>query len=335
MKRKAQSSVFFFWTAAIVVCLFAVLLTLLLSSCGGGDVPVTTPPPPVSESESPESQSPESENPESENPESQNPESQNPESQNPESQSPGSQNPESQSPESQNPESQQPGASQTGGNGTASNPSGVVLGETADAGQAYIDRLTFIGDSTTYGLWYYSNEAPLLTGELESEQVWTPTSGTLALFNYNTATVRCPTPDGPELSIADACALKQPEYMVITLGVNGVASMNESYFKECYAGVINTIKQNSPNTKIICNSIYPVGRNYAQLASINNEKINAANEWIKAVAAETGCKYSDTCSVLKDAEGWLPDNLQNGDYIHLNAAGFQLVLQYLRTHAYL
>ena len=238
-------------------------------------------------------------------------------------------------------ESDQPGNSSTpasdpaAGESTAPSGDSVILGETADAGQAYIDRLTFIGDSTTYGLWYYSNEAPLLTGELESEQVWTPSSGTLALFNYKTATVRCPTPDGPEISIAEAAALKQPEYLVITLGVNGVSDMSEEYFKECYTGVINTVLDASPNTKIICNSIYPVGRNYAQLSSINNDKINAANEWIKEVAAATGTRYSDTCSVLKDAEGWLRDDYQNGDYIHLNAAGFTAVLEYLRTHAYL
>ena len=300
-----RNSGYVIWTGGIFLCLFAVLLTLLLSSCGGSETPVTTPPAPAQESVNPES--------------------------------PGG-------------ESTDPGAVTTDPGTAATDPgaagpsdpagqttgqSGTILGETPDAGQAYIDKLTFIGDSTTYGLWYYSNEAPLLTGELESEQVWTPASGTLSLFNYATATVRCPTPDGPEISIAEACALKQPEYLVITLGVNGVAMMDEDYFKECYTGVINIVKENSPNTKIICNSIYPVGRSYAQLDSINNEKINAANEWIKEVAAATGTKYSDTCSVLKDAEGWLPDNLQNGDYIHLNAQGFQLVLQYLRTHAYI
>ena len=60
----------------------------------------------------------------------------------------------------------------------------TILGETADAGQAYIDKLTFLGDSTTYGLWYYN----VLTGGRETNQVWTPKSGTLALFNYATAT---------------------------------------------------------------------------------------------------------------------------------------------------
>ena len=300
MKRNAQSSVFFVWTAAIVICLFAVLLTLLLSSCGRGEeIPVSTPPAPVSESAQPgESESPEDNTP-----------------------APG--------------ESENPGEADNPGETGTEQGSGTILGETADAGQGYIDRLTFLGDSTTYGLWYYSNEAPLLTGELESQQVWTPDSGTLALFNYATATVECPTPNGPELTIAQACALKQPEYLVITLGVNGVATMDEEWFKEDYAAVVNIVKENSPNTKIICNSIYPVGRNYSELASINNEKINAANEWIKQVAAETGTKYSDTCSVLKDSEGWLRDDYQNGDYLHLNAAGFTAVLQYLRTHAYL
>ena len=59
------------------------------------------------------------------------------------------------------------------------------------------------------------------------------------------------------------------------------------------------------------------------------------DEKAQAVAAETGTRYSDTCSVLKDSEGWLRDDLQNGDYIHLNAQGFTEVLNYLRTHAYL
>ena len=284
----------------MVIWLWAVLLTLLLAVCGRGEeIPVGAPAAPVSESAQPgESESPEDNTP-----------------------APG--------------ESENPGEAENPGETGTEQGSGVILGETADAGQGYIDRLTFLGDSTTYGLWYYSNEAPLLTGELESQQVWTPDSGTLALFNYATATVECPTPNGPELTIAQACALKQPEYLVITLGVNGVATMDEEWFKEDYTAVVNIVKENSPNTKIICNSIYPVGRNYSELASINNEKINAANEWIKQVAAETGTKYSDTCSVLKDSEGWLRDDYQNGDYLHLNAAGFTAVLQYLRTHAYL
>lgn len=46
------------------------------------------------------------------------------------------------------------------------------LGETADAGDEYISKMVFIGDSTTYGLKAYE--------VLDGSQVWTPSSGTLA-----------------------------------------------------------------------------------------------------------------------------------------------------------
>ena len=206
----------------------------------------------------------------------------------------------------------------------------TVLGETADAGQEYIDKLTFLGDSTTYGLRYYK----MLSGGTDTTQVWTPTNGTLTLSYYATATIPYPAPGGTEITIQEAARQAQPEYLVITLGVNGVSFMNEETFKDCYTKLIQNILEVSPDTKIICNSIYPVGRSYEYLADINNDKITAANEWIKAVAAETGTRYSDTCSVLKDSEGWLRDDYQNGDYIHLNSDGFTAVLNYLRTHAY-
>ena len=206
----------------------------------------------------------------------------------------------------------------------------TVLGETADAGQEYIDKLTFLGDSTTYGLRYYK----MLSGGTDTTQVWTPTNGTLTLSYYATATIPYPAPGGTEITIQEAARQAQPEYLVITLGVNGVSFMNEETFKDCYTKLIQNILEVSPDTKIICNSIYPVGRSYEYLADINNDKITAANEWIKDVAAETGTRYSDTCSVLKDSEGWLRDDYQNGDYIHLNSDGFTAVLNYLRTHAY-
>ena len=207
----------------------------------------------------------------------------------------------------------------------------TVLGETADAGQEYIDKLTFLGDSTTYGLWYYN----VLTGGRETNQVWTPASGTLALFNYATATIEYPRPEsGNEISIQEAARQGQPEYLVITLGVNGVSSMDEESFKECYTNLINNILAVSPNTKIICNSIYPNMTSYQYYDSINNENITRANGWIQEIAAATGTRYADSCSVLKDANGALRAEYCNGDGIHLNADGFNAVLNYLRTHAY-
>ena len=293
MKRNAKNSMFFVWTLAIFACLLLVLFALIFSSCGqGAGVPVTTDPPAQSEMPADDGK----ESPDSGT-----------------SAEPGS---ESEAPDE-------------GVAASVTPASSVLLAETEDAGQEYIDKLTFLGDSTTYGLKYYE----VLSGGKNTTQVWTPASGTLTLFNYATATIVFPE-DGQEISIVDAVTRKLPEYLVITLGVNGVSMMDEDWFKTDYTALVQSIQAASPDTKIICNSIYPVENDYEQIESINNPNIPQANEWIKAVAEATGCKYADSASVLKAEDGSLREDYGNGDGIHLNADGFNAVLNYLRTHAY-
>ncbi len=199
------------------------------------------------------------------------------------------------------------------------------LNETEDMGQAYVDKFVFLGDSTTYGLGYYD--------VVSDSQVWTPASGTLTLSLWSTATIVYPE-DGSEISIKDAVAKKQPEYMLITLGVNGVSFMDEQYFITEYTNLVLAVKEASPNTKIILNSIYPVSASYPVSNGITNEKIDAANVWIERIANSTGIKYLDSESVLKGSDGYLPESYNNGDGLHLNADSFALVMNYLRTHGY-
>ena len=205
----------------------------------------------------------------------------------------------------------------------------TVLTETADAGQAYIDKIVFLGDSTTYGLRAYK----MLAGGKDTTQVWTPKTGTLTLSQASFATIVYPETD-EELTIADAVAKKKPEYLVITLGVNGVAFMKEDYFKSEYKKIIDSVQTASPDTKIICQSIFPVAKTYARLESINNELIDAANKWICEIAAECGVKYLDTNSALRDADGWLPEDYHNGDGMHLQTNSFTIELNNIRTHAW-
>jgi lysophospholipase L1-like esterase len=205
----------------------------------------------------------------------------------------------------------------------------TVLGETEDMGQEYIDKIIFLGDSTTYGLKAYG----MLSGGTDTTQVWTPASGTLALFNQSIATIVYPE-TGEEITIVEAVTRKQPEYLLITLGVNGVSSMDEDYFTLEYKKLVNNILEASPDTKIILNSIYPVASNYDKQEYINNEKITAANGWIRNLAEELGVRYLNSASVITGPDGFLMDEYQNGDGIHLNSAGFSRILEYIRTHGY-
>ncbi len=206
----------------------------------------------------------------------------------------------------------------------------TVLPETMDIGQEYVDKLVFLGDSTTLGLQTY--------GVLPQTQVWVPSNGTLSLFNWATENVMYYDPAAPDvaqsLSIPVAAATRQPEFLVITLGVNGVTLLDETAFKDYYRGLVQAIRQASPGTKVICQSIYPVIDGKAP-EGVTNAIIDTANTWILSVAEETGVRFLDSNGSLKDDSGNLNSSYESGDGMHLLPDGYQAILQYARTHAWL
>lgn len=209
-------------------------------------------------------------------------------------------------------------------------PNAAYLAETEDYGQEYIDKIIFVGDSTTYGLKAYA----MLNGGKSTKQVWTPASGTYSL-NQMVTTYKIVYPQtGEELTVADAAARAKPEYMVVTLGVNyGVPYCGETEFKKYYRMLLDAITAASPSTKLILQSIYPVATNN-ELKDITNEKIDLANSWIADLALEYGLKYLHTNPTLKDTDGYLFYSYQNGDGLHLKENGFEAVLKFIRTHGY-
>lgn len=207
----------------------------------------------------------------------------------------------------------------------------VRLEQTPDAGRAYLDKITFLGDSTTYGIGFYYGQG--YTDLCPPSQVWTPASGTLTLAYHSTATIVYP-PTGEEIPIKDAAERAKPEILLITLGVNGVSFMEEDVFIEAYTQLVHNIQEVSPDTKIILNSMYPVAASYGHLDQINNEKIRAANGWVERIAQDTGCRFLNSFEAVVGEDGNLPESSQNGDGLHLTGEAFGTVMDYIRTHAY-
>lgn len=201
----------------------------------------------------------------------------------------------------------------------------VELQETEDYGQEYIDKFVFLGDSTTYGLDAYDI--------VDSTQVWTPANRTFSLFNQSFIRILYPE-TGEELTIPEILSRKQPEYLMITLGVNGISSMDEDYFKSEYLSLISTIRSASPDTKIIVNTMYPLCASYDTSSGVTMDKIRAGNEWLKELAAEAGVRFLNTFSALVGDDGYMPEEYTNGDGLHLNPSSFGIVINYIRTHGY-
>lgn len=211
----------------------------------------------------------------------------------------------------------------------ANTQSSALLSETEDMGKSYIDSMIFVGDSNTAHFVGFG----ILNGGKDTKQVWVPKGSTITLDSEITnKTVNYPETN-EFLTIPQAAAKKAPEYLVISLGTNGISYLSEEQFKYCYKKLIDAVQAASPNTKIIVQSIYPVTSWYTK---ISNDKINLANTWLLALAEECNIKYANTASVLKDSNGFLKEeyNSYHKDGYHINKDAAEKILLYLRTHGY-
>ena len=210
----------------------------------------------------------------------------------------------------------------------AADPS-ALLPESSDMGIDYLRKIIFVGDSNTAHMRSFG----VLPDGKDTKQIWVPESSTLTLDSEIVNKKIVYPENGSLLTIAEAAALKKPEYMVLSLGTNGINALDETTFRYCYKKLIDAIRKASPETKIMVQSIFPVTSWYGK---ISNETILRANGWLLQLAGECGVRYLDTASVLKDANGALQEdfNSYHQDGYHLNAAAYEKILLYIRTHAY-
>lgn len=206
----------------------------------------------------------------------------------------------------------------------------VILPETPDAGAVYQDKLIFVGDSLTAHL---VDRGGLKGGAL-TQQVWR-TSNNMLNLNSEVVSAKITLPLTKEkMTIAQAAKHTAPDILIVTLGIDwGVAYLNETDFKTCYTALVRDIQTASPRTTVILQSIFPITAE-AETEKLNNRRIDACNEWVKAVAEACGCPYLDTQSVLKGEGGELKAEYAVSDGIHLTSEAYQVILQYIRTHAY-
>ena len=158
-------------------------------------------------------------------------------------------------------------------------------------------------------------------------------SGTLSLSPSITSTRIFYPSTGEALTVSEALLRKEPEILIITLGLNNGASYyTEDTFKQCYRMLLNETKSVSPSTKILLQSLFPVAKT-CKIDAYTPERIRLCNTWIADLAHEYGLGYLDTHSALSDADGYLIETYDNGgDGIHLNREGLEVVLHYIRTH---
>lgn len=203
----------------------------------------------------------------------------------------------------------------------------ITLPETADAGEAYIDSLTFLCDSTMIGL----RDFGLLTRDgAPTTHVWTTPTGVLAVADIAESKIVFPN-DGSIITAANAAMIVQPPILVISLGNDGIANIDEVDFVRNYETLIRNLRSASPQTWIVCLPLTSVTIDYSGSEGLTPARCSQANTWIQNVCATTGAVYCDALSAVQKDGVLLQEYSLDGR--SLNPPGVEEVLAYLRTHA--
>ncbi|MDD2418221.1 MAG: GDSL-type esterase/lipase family protein [Oscillospiraceae bacterium] len=184
----------------------------------------------------------------------------------------------------------------------------------------YVDDTIFIGDSRTCGLATYRF--------IKQKNVYAVVGqshiGARSEHFVNLGT-------GYLLTVAQAVAIKKPERMIVSYGINGVSFMGEDSFMSEYSALIDELKSASPNSLLIIQSILPVSSYYEICTDprLTNHKIDNYNAKLKQLALEKDCRFLDISSLLKDNQNCLSSIYDSGDGLHFNIHAYEVILQYI------
>ena len=210
-----------------------------------------------------------------------------------------------------------------------------LLSKTTPLDTAYLESLVFFGESTTAHL----RSREVLSGGKKTDQVWADDSGTRMLSSQGLSTPILYPETGELLTVGEACAKKQPRYLVLSFGINGIVKFIErkDLYVTNYQKLIQTVRAASPDTKILLQTVYPVrsANGFSVDTDTLNRYIGVLNSWLFEIAAnQENVRIADTASVLRDSDNRLLAAYDAGDGLHLNKKAYEAILYYLGTHAW-
>ena len=200
----------------------------------------------------------------------------------------------------------------------AEDPSPVVE-ESEPVEDTYFDDVLFLGDSRTEGFHLYSG---LKTGSY----LYATGATVESVFTKSVNT-----PKG-KMPMLDALAQMDCGKIYVMLGVNELGWNGTDIFRNQTAKMIERIRTDHPDATLVIQSILPVSaKQDAKHSYVNNQRISAYNQVLQELAEQYELPYLNVAEAVSDENGYLRADW-NFDGVHLNKAGCQAWLNYLRTH---
>lgn len=118
----------------------------------------------------------------------------------------------------------------------------------------------------------------------------------------------------------------------ILLGINELGWYNDQRFYDCYAQLIDLVREAQPDAQIYLQTLLPVTAEKSESHEwLKNEKIAVYNDLIAQLAEEKGVYLVDAHAALADENGVLPAE-ESTDGVHLTRSGYERWADYLRKH---
>ena len=185
---------------------------------------------------------------------------------------------------------------------------------------SYFDDTVFLGDSRTEGFHLYS-------GLEEGQYLYAVGATVESVFTKATQET-----EGGKVPILDALAELECGKVYIMLGVNELGWPRSEVFQEQYGKVIDRVREDHPEAKVVIQSLLPVSaKQEAKGSYVNNRRIAEFNALLEDLAAEKDCPYLNVAEAVTGEDGCLRQELTT-DGVHLNTAGCQAWLEYLKQH---
>lgn len=130
---------------------------------------------------------------------------------------------------------------------------------------------------------------------------------------------------------------RKPSKLFVLIGINDISKdIPDAVIAAQYRALIDSVKRQSPQTKIFVQSILPLNptvKNFPQHYD-KQERVVAVNRLLRQMARATGTIYIDLWPIFVDTHHRLDANL-TGDGLHLNAQGYERWVRYLKQKRYL
>ncbi len=194
------------------------------------------------------------------------------------------------------------------------------LAETAPVSDEFFSDTAFLGDSRAVGVFDY--------------EVF-PQSDVLASIglSINQWQIKKVIGEGTEKqTVWEALENKPYRRLVLIVGYNELGWEYSSVFKQKLGSLIDGLREIQPDAVLLLQKIYPCSaKGYAREKEVTPERIAEYNAIFTELAQEKRVYLLDPAPLFTDENGDLRAELTD-DGVHLNAAGFKIYQDYIKTH---